>query len=95
MTKQISEITQQQIEELESTVSDYVDEYYEPIAQGMRDASVSWAKENNFDPEDVDNIVTLDNFSIRDDERQIKMYALRIKSWRPEHRKQLLALLSD
>ena len=95
MTKQISEITQQQIEDLESTVAKNVDEGYDIVAQAMHEASVEWAEVNGFDPEDVDDIVELDNFSIMNDQRQVNMYASRIKGWKPEHRKQLLALLSD
>ena len=91
----IGNITQKEIVELESTVSNYVDEGYDIVAQQMHDAVVSWSEENGFDSEDVNGIVELDNFSIVGDERQVQMYFHRIKGWKPEHRKQLLALLSD
>ncbi len=94
MTKAISEITQEQIVDLESTVSNYVDEGYDLVAQQMHEASVSWAEENNFDSNDVNEIVELDNFSIIGDQRKIKMYVQRIKGWTPEHRARLLELLS-
>jgi len=94
MTKAISEITQEQIVDLESTVSNYVDEGYDFVAQQMHEASVSWAEENNFDSDDVNGLVELDNFSIIGDQRQIEMYVRRINGWQPEHRAQLLALLT-
>ena len=46
-------------------------------------------------PKDVNGIIELDNFSIRNDQRQIEMYVRRIQCWKPEHRKQLLALLTN
>ena len=91
----IDSITQEQIEDLESTVANDVDYGYDVVAQAMHEASVSWAEENGFDPKDVDGIVELDNFSIRNDQRQVAMYVSRIKGWKPEHRQQLLALLAD
>ena len=94
MTKAISEITQEQILDLESTVSNYVDEGYDLVAQQMYEASVNWAEENDFDSDDVNEIIEVDNFSIIGDQRQIKMYVLRIKGWKSEHREQLLALLT-
>lgn len=95
MTKPISEITQEQIVDLESTVANYVDEGYDLVAQQMHEAAVCWAEENDFDSNDVNEIVEIDNFSISGDQRQIMMYVHRIKGWKPEDRKQLLALLSD
>ena len=90
----IGSITQKQIEDLESTVANNVDDGYDVVAQGMHEASAQWAEENGFDPKDVDGIVELDNFSIRNDQRQIEMYVRRIQGWKPEHREQLLALLA-
>ena len=95
MSKSISEITQSQIEDLESTVSQYVDDGYDVVSQGIHEASVSWAEENGFDPQDVNEIVEIDNFSILNDQRQVNIYFHRIKGWKPEHRKQLIALLTD
>ncbi len=93
-TYSIKEITQEQIDDLRGDVEGYVGNGYDIVAQGMGEASEAWAEQNGFDASEVLEIIELDNYSIKGDEKQIQMTANSIRRWNPEHRARLLELLS-
>ena len=95
MTKQITAITQEQIEELDADISERVDEYYDQITEEILRVCESLADKHDFNTLDVAEIVSVDNYSIDGDERNINIYAYRIRGWKPEHREKLLSMLSN
>ena len=91
----IANITQDEIDQLKSDVENEVDGGYDLVASGMGEAVSSFARQYGYDEDDIHSILHIDNFSVDGDEKQVRMTANSIRRWKPEHRKQLLALLSD
>lgn len=90
----ITNITQDEINQLISNVESEVGEGYDMVAQGMQEATDAFARQHGYDPRDVSDIVSIDNFSVDGDEKQIQMTANSIRRWKPEHRAQLIQLLT-
>jgi len=93
-TYPIKEITQEQIADLKQDVEGCIGEGYDLVASGMWEASEAWADRHGFNPGEVNEIIELDNFTIMGDEERIQTTANSIRRWKPEHRAQLLALLT-
>lgn len=91
----IANITQNEIDQLKSDVENEVDSGYDMVASGMGEAVSSFARQYGYSEDDIHSILHIDNFSVDGDEKQVRMTANSIRRWKPEHRKQLLALLAD